>query len=184
MEFRVVQGCDYCDATAQIVQSDLAQIGLKVNILVTPSTQYACPLTAGSCSYSTALAAAAQASQLSWFGTGTYAPAADTPADAWLLFVNNATSSNDWAIYSNPTVQKCVNGFTSISDTTQLLNLCTAAYTQVYTDAPYVWLGSIKPFFGSGSLVWQKSVVNNFYVDPVFSGQSSTAIFNTVTFNS
>ena len=184
MDFRVVQGCDYCDATAQIVQSDLAQIGLKVNILVTPSTQYVCPLIAGSCSYSSALSTAAQASQLSWFGTGTYAPAADTPADAWLLFVNNATSSNDWAIYANPTVQKCVNGFTSISDTTQLVNLCTAAYTQVYNDAPYVWLGSIKPFFGSGSLVWEKSVVNNFYVDPVFSGQSSTAIFNTVTFNS
>lgn len=184
IDFSVVQGCDYCDSTAQIVQSDLAQIGLKVNINVIPSAQWTCPLTAGTCSYSSALANAQQASQLTWFGTGTFAPAADTPADAWLLFVNNATSSNNWAIYANPTVQSCVNGFTSISDTTQLVNLCTAAYTQVYNDAPYIWLGTIKPFFGSGSLVWQKSVVNGFFVDPVFSGQSSTAIFNTVTFNS
>jgi len=184
MEFRVVQGCDYCNTAAQIVQSDLAQIGLKVNIEVTPSTQYAYPNTGGTQSYTQSLSAAQTISQLTWFGTGTFAPAADTPADAWLLFVNNATSSNNWAIYSNPTVQKCVNGFTSISDTTQLVNLCTAAYTQVYNDAPYIWLGTIKPFFGAGSLVWQKSVVNNFYVDPVFSGQSSTVIFNTVTFNS
>jgi len=184
MDFRVVQGCDYCDTTAQIVQSDLAQIGLKVNILVTPSTQYAYPNTGGTQSYSQSLAAAQNITQLSWFGTGTFAPAADTPADAWLLFVNNATSSNNWAIYSNPTVQKCVDGFTTISDATQLISLCTAAYTQVYNDAPYLWLGTIKPFFGSGSLAWQKSVVRNFYVDPVFSGQSSTAIFNTVTFNS
>jgi hypothetical protein len=75
-----------------------------------------------------------------------------------------------------------VNGFTTISDATQLVNLCTAAYTQVYNDAPYLWLGTIKPFFGAGSIAWQKSVVNSFYVDPVFSGQSSTVIFNTVTF--
>jgi len=182
MDLRVVQGCDYCNSAAQIVLSDLQQIGLKVNIIVTPSTQYACPLTGGTCSYSTALGEANQTAQIAWFGTGTFAPAADTPADAWLLFVNNATSSNNWAIYSNPIVQKCVDGFTSISNTTQLLNLCTAAYTQVYNDAPYIWLGTIKPFFGSGSLVWQKSVVSSFYVDPVFSGQSSTAIFNTVTF--
>jgi len=184
MDFRVVQGCDYCDSTAQIVQSDLSQIGLKVNIIVTPSAQYACPLTGGTCAYTQAVGTANETSQLTWFGTGTFAPAADTPADAWLLFVNNATASNNWAIYSNPTVQQCVDGFTTISNTTQLINICTKAYTQVYNDAPYIWLGTIKPFFGSGSLVWQKSVVNSFYVDPVFSGQSSTAIFNTVTFNS
>ncbi len=184
MDFRVVQGCDYCDTTAQIVQSDLQQLGLTVNIIVTPSTQYTFPNTGGTQSYTQSLGAASTISQLTWFGTGTFAPAADTPADSWLLFVNNATSSNNWAIYSNPTVQKCVNGFTSISDATQLISLCTAAYTQVYSDAPYIWLGTIKPFFGAGSLVWQKSVVHNFYVDPVFSGQSSTVIFNTVTFNS
>jgi ABC-type transport system substrate-binding protein len=182
MEFRVVQGCDYCNLAAQIVQSDLQQIGFKVNIIVTPSTSYAYPLTGGTESYSSALNASQTISQLTWFGTGTFAPAADTPADSWLLFVNNQTSSNNWAIYSNPTVQACVNGFTTISDATQLVNLCTAAYTQVYNDAPYLWLGTIKPFFGAGSIAWQKSVVNSFYVDPVFSGQSSTVIFNTVTF--
>ena len=184
MDFRVVQGCDYCNTAAQIVQSDLQQLGLTVNIIVTPSTQYTYPNTGGTQSYTQSLGAASTISQLTWFGTGTFAPAADTPADSWLLFVNNATSSNNWAIYSNPTVQKCVNGFTTISDATQLISLCTTAYTQVYNDAPYIWLGTIKPFFGAGSLVWQKSVVSGFYVDPVFSGQSSTAVFNTVTFNS
>jgi len=184
MDFRVVQGCDYCNTAAQIVQSDLQQLGFKINIIVTPSTQYTYPNTGGTQSYTQSLGAASTISQLTWFGTGTFAPAADTPADSWLLFVNNATSSNNWAIYSNPTVMKCVNGFTSISDATQLVSLCTAAYTQVYNDAPYIWLGTIKPFFGAGSLVWQKSVVSGFYVDPVFSGQSSTAVFNTVTFNS
>ncbi len=184
MEFRVVQGCDYCNTAAQVVTNDLQQLGFKVNIIVTPSTSYAYPLTGGTESYSSALSVSQSIAQLTWFGTGTFAPAADTPADNWLLSVNNQTASNNWAIYYNPTVQKCVNGFTTISDTTQLVNICTAAYQQVYNDAPYVWLGTIKPFFGAGSLAWQKSVVSGFYVDPVFSGQSSTAVFNTVTFNS
>jgi len=184
IDFRVVQGCDYCATTAQLVAADLQQLGLTINVIVTPSTQYTYPNTGGTQSYAQSLNASQSIAQMSWFGTGTFAPAADTPADSWLLFVNNATSSNNWAIYYNPTVQKCVNGFTTISDATQLINLCTAAYTQVYNDAPYIWLGTIKPFFGSGSLVWQKSVVHSFFVDPVFSGQSSTAIFNTVTFNS
>ena len=47
---------------------------------------------------------------------------------------------------------------------------------------PYIWLGTIKLFFGAGSIVWNNQVVNSFYVDPVYSGQSSTVIFNTVQF--
>jgi peptide/nickel transport system substrate-binding protein len=184
IEFRVVNGCGYCIDTGQIIQNDLAAIGLSVNVIVTPSSQYGCPLTGGTCSYSTALADASTISQMSWFGTGTFAPAADTPADNWLLTVSNATSSNNWAIYANPTVQKCVNAWTTVSDTTQLINLCTAAQLQAYNDAPYIWLGTIKPFFGAGSVVWDKGTVANFYVDPVYSGQSSTAIFNTVSFTS
>jgi ABC-type transport system substrate-binding protein len=183
LEFRVVNGCGYCIDTGQIIQNDLAQIGLTVNVIVTPSAQYGCPLTAGTCSYSAALNASNTISQMSWFGTGTFAPAADTPADNWLLTVNNHTSSNNWAIYSNPTVQACVDAWTSVSDVTQLTNICTKAQQQAYNDAPYLWLGTIKPLFGAGSVVWDKTVVNNFYVDPVYSGQSSTVIFNTVTFN-
>lgn len=183
IEFRVVVGCDYCISAAEIVSNDLGQLGLTVNIIVTPSTQYAFPNTGGTESYSSALSVANQISHLTWFGTGTFAPAADTPADNWLLSVNNATGSNNWAIYSNPIVQKCVNGFTTISDATQLQTLCTAAQTQVYNDAPYLWLGTLRPLFGAGSIVWDKSTVSGFYVDPVFSGQSSTVIFNTVTFS-
>jgi ABC-type transport system substrate-binding protein len=184
IEFRVVNGCSYCIDTGQIIQNDLAQIGLTVNVIVTPSAQYGCPFTAGTCSYATSLSDSATISQMSWFGTGTFAPAADTPADNWLLTVSNVTSSNNWAIYANPTVQKCVNACTTVSDITQLINLCTAAQLQAYNDAPYIWLGSIKPFFGAGSVVWDKAAVQGFYVDPDYSGQSSTVIFNTVTFSS
>jgi ABC-type transport system substrate-binding protein len=182
LTFRVVQGCTYCDLAAQLVENDLLQIGLTVNIVVTAPSDYAIPNIAGTGSYSQALNASQTIAQLSWFGTGTFAPAADTPADNWLLSSNNNTSSNNWAIYSNPIVQACVNAFTSTSNTTLLTNLCTKAQAQEYSDAPYIWLGTIKLFFGAGSIVWNKNVVNSFYVDPVYSGQSSTVIFNTVTF--
>jgi ABC-type transport system substrate-binding protein len=182
VEFRVVAGCSYCESTAEIVQSDLAQIGVSVTIEVTQPSLYQCPQTAGTCSYSTALADAQSIAQLSWFGTGTFAPAAPDPADAWLLFANNQTSSNNWAIYSNPTVQKCVNDWTNGASNQTLVSDCTAAQLQFYNDAPYIPLGTLKLVFGAGSIVWNKNVVKSMLLDPVYTGQSSTAIFNTITF--
>jgi ABC-type transport system substrate-binding protein len=183
VEFRVVAGCSYCEATAEIVQSELAQnLGINLNIEVTQPAQYECPYTAGTCSYSQALNDPQTVAQLSWFGTGTFAPAAPDPADAWLLFANNQTSSNNWAIYSNPTVQKCVNDWTNGASNQTLISDCTAAQLQFYNDAPYAALGTLKLVFGAGSIVWNKNVVKSMLLDPVYTGQSSTAIFNTITF--
>jgi ABC-type transport system substrate-binding protein len=182
MEFRVVAGCSYCEATAEIVQSDLSSLGFNINIEVTEPSQYQCPYTAGTCSYSQAVSDSQTIAQLSWFGTGTFAPAAPTPADAWLLFANNATASNNWAIYSNPTVQKCVDDWTNGASNTTLVSDCTAAQLQFYNDAPYIPLGTLKLVFGAGSIVWKSSVVKSMLLDPVYTGQTSTAIFNTITF--
>ncbi len=182
LEFRVVAGCTYCNSAAQIVQADLGQIGITINIEVVPSSQYTLPYVAGAGSYQAGLAAAQQVSQFTWFGTGTFAPGAPTPADAWLLFANQNTPANDYAIYANPTVQKCVDAWTSTADLSLIKNLCTQAQSQMYNDAPYIWLGAIKLVFGGGSVAWQKSVVKGMLLDPVFTGISSTAIFNTVTF--
>jgi len=182
IDFRVVAGCTYCISAAQIVQSDLSQVGITVNIAVIPGSEYTLPYVAGAGSYSAGLAVAQQVSQLTWFGTGTFAPGAVTPADAWILFANQNTPANDYAIYANPIVQKCVDAWTSTNDVNQIKQLCTAAQLQMYNDAPYIWLGSIKLVFGGGSVAWQKSVVNGGYLDPVYPGISSTVIFNTVTF--
>jgi len=182
IDFRVVAGCTYCISAAQIVQADLSQIGITVNIAVIPGSEWTLPYVAGAGSYSAGLAAAQTVSNLSWFGTGTFAPGAVTPADAWILFANYNTPANDYAIYANPTVQKCVDAWTSTNDENLIRQLCTAAQLQMYNDAPYIWLGSIKLVFGGGSVAWQKSVVSGMLLDPVYTGISSTAIFNTVTF--
>ena len=182
LEFRVVSGCGYCYSTAQIVQADLAQIGIQTNIEVTPGNQWALPYVAGAGTYQQGLNASQQVAQLTWFGTGTFAPTAPTPADAWLMFASNQTPANNYAIYSNPTVQQCVNDWTSVSDPNVIKAACTTAQKQMYDDAPYIWLGAIKLVFGAGSVAWQKNVVKSALLDPIFTGISSTVIFNTVTF--
>jgi ABC-type transport system substrate-binding protein len=182
LEFAVVAGCSYCEQTAEIVQADLSQIGINVNIQVIEPNDYALPNIAGASSYAAGVNSSQTIAQLSWFGTGTFAPAAPDPADAWLLFVNNQTSSNNWALYSNPTVQNCVNDWTNGSSNSTLVSACTAAQAQVYNDAPYIFLGTLKLVFGAGSIVWNRNVVKSMLLDPVYTGQSSTAIFNTIQF--
>ena len=182
LEFRIVAGCAYCDATAQIVQSDLSQIGIQVNIEVTPSSQFNLPYISGYGSYQQALADANQSAQLQWFGLGTFAPDTPTPADAWILFGSYNTPVNDYAVYANPTVQACVNAWETSDNVTNITQLCTAAQLQYYNDAPYIWLGSTTLVFGAGTVCWDKSVVKSFLLDPIFTGQSTTTIFNTVTF--
>jgi ABC-type transport system substrate-binding protein len=182
LDFRVVAGCAYCISAAQIVQADLAQIGITINVEVIPGSEWIIPYVAGYASYQSDLAVTQQISSFQWFGTGTFAPGAVTPADAWILFVSNSSIANNQATYANPVVQKCVNAWTTTNNLTYITQVCTAAQLQVYNDAPYIWLGALKLVFGGGSVAWDKNVVSGMLLDPVFSGESSTAIFNTVTF--
>jgi ABC-type transport system substrate-binding protein len=182
LEFRLLAGCSFCVNTAQIVQADLAQIGINVNIEVTPPASYGPPLIGGTSSFAIAAQNNATESQLTWLGAFTFAPGADTPADPWLGWMNGNTPANNWAIYTHPIVQKCVDAWTSGVDDTTIKQLCTAAQKQTDLDSPYVWLGSLKLVVGSGSVVWDKKVIANALIDPVYTGQSDTVIFNTVTF--
>jgi peptide/nickel transport system substrate-binding protein len=182
LEFRIIQGCGVCLSTANLVDSDLSALGIPVNVIITTPSQYAPPYIGGDGTYPTGVNESQTIAQIAWFGTATFAPDQPTPADSWLTWVSNETAANNWAIYSNPVVQTCVNDLTNGTPQAQLITACTAAQAQVANDAPYVWLGSVKLFFGGGSIVWNNQVVKSFLADPVFSGQSSTAIFNTVQF--
>ncbi len=164
------------------MQADLAQLGINVNIEVTNSNQFNLPYISGYGSYQQALADASQSAQLQWFGLSTFAPDAPTPADAWILFGNYNTPVNDYAVYANPIVQKCVDAWTSSANVSNIMQLCTAAQLQYYNDAPYIWLGATTLVFGAGSVCYEKNVIKSMLFDPVFTGQTTSAIFNTVTF--
>ena len=180
LEFSTIASCSFCLAIAQIVQGDLAQIGINVEISATAAGTQQAPYAA----YSTELSNANQIAPLALLGTGDWAPATLTPADYWVSFVSNGSFLGNYAVYSNPKVQACVNSFTSTSNVSQIEALCGPAQQQIYNDAPYAWLGVNRLWYVDGSLVWQKNVVQNFYVDQVWSGQDLAPLFNTVTFAS
>lgn len=178
LNFTVISGCQFCVATAQIVQADLAQIGITVDIEVQDTTSYYTPYS----SYSSEISAPSQIGSLSLLGAEEWGPATLTPADYWYTFVSNESLYGNWAVYSSPSVVACANAFTSTTNVTLIQSLCTAAQKQIYDDAPYAWLGLVTLWYAAGSLVWEKSVVSGFLVDPVWDGQDTAPIFNTLTF--
>ena len=182
LEFRVIAGCISCISAAQVIQADLGQIGITVTVEVTPPAELTLPYTAGYSSFQASAPVAQQEAHLAWMGFPTFAPEAPTPADAWVMFVNSKSPTGNFANYGNPIVDNCVSAWFTTTDVTAIKTACTAANQQIYSDAPYVWLGNPTLAFGGGSVVWDKTVVKGFLMDPDFTSQSTTAIFNTVTF--
>jgi len=162
---------------AQTVQSDLAQIGLNVEINVQDSSVFYTPYG----SYSYEVSNAAQIGNLvEYFGTW----AADrlTAADDWITFVSNQSYAGNTALYSNPTVQSAITALLSSGNLTYIHSQLAAAEKQIYLDAPYAWLGVMKLWYADGSLVWKKNVINSFYVDPTMTAWDTAPFINTVTF--
>jgi ABC-type transport system substrate-binding protein len=179
ISFKVPVDCDYCVNTAQVVQGDLAQIGINVNIEVLATNTWE----QWYGNYTTNVNNAAQIGQLSTLGFDWASPALD-PADYWLSFMSCTSLWGNWAGYCNPTVQKAVNAFLTTSNVTAIQAAVKAADLQAYNDAPYAWLGVVGLWYADGSLVWQKSTVSGMYLDPTFTGMDTAPLINTVTFTS
>jgi len=178
LDFHVIAGCQYCINTAQVIQGDLSQIGITVNIDVMNGGQYY----SGFGPVSIELQNPALLGQLSLMGVGDFAPATLAPPEYWFYFVGNGSFSNQ-AIYFNPTVQKCLTAFSESNNISFIQSLCRAAQDQINSDAPYAWLGLLHLWYADGSLVWNNHVVKSFYADPLWTGQDTAPLFNTVTFN-
>jgi peptide/nickel transport system substrate-binding protein len=180
LTLRIASDVQYDSIAADIIQNDLSQIGIHVNIQSMPESQLLSSFGAGSYSYMKSTASTFGNLQLMQ-GVAWY-PSTPTPAEPWVDFLSDVSTWGNVAIYSNPVVQQCVNSFTSTTNTTLIKNLCTRAENQLYADAPYGWIGTFQLWYGDGSIVWQKSTVKSFLLDPVFGGQDSDPIINTVTF--
>jgi len=178
---RVQSGCPVCTNAVEVIQSDLADLGLTVNIQVMLPSLFNAQL--GTYEYD--LENAEQIGQIVFTNSGFgWGPATLTPADYWVTFTSNQSLWGNDQAYYNPVVQKAINAFfTNSSNPTYLKSLVTAAQAQIYDDATYAWLGTFGLWLPSGgSIVWKNGVVTGFFVDPVWTGQSTEPIFNTVTF--
>jgi ABC-type transport system substrate-binding protein len=180
LTFVAVAGVPYGLTIAQIVQSDLAAINITVNISVVQSGAFYANLG----SYSSDLQNKNNVAQIMVQNGVSWAPSALTPADDFVNWVSNQSSWGNTAIYYNPIVQNCVNSFTATDNVSYIQSLCKAAEIQIYNDAPYAWLGVNTLWDSSGSLVWQKGVIKSFLLDPVWGGENTAPIINTVTFGS
>jgi len=180
LTLRSQANCSTCTNAAQVVQADLANIGVNVNIEVQTTGNFYSVLG----SYSSELANPDALGQIAFVNSGFgWGPASLTPADYWVTFVSNKSTWGNYAIYSDPTVQACVDAFTSIQDTAKIQSLCTAAQAKLYEDAPYGWVGTFGLWEPSGgSIVWKNGVVTGFAVDPVWTGICTAPLLNTVTF--
>ncbi len=136
--------------TAQIVANDLSALNIPVNVIVTTPSQYAPPSWPAPVHTQRKSTSPRPSSNIMWFGTATFAPDEPTPADSWLTWVSNETSANNWAIYSNPIVQTCVNDITNGTPASHLLQRAPLRRPRSQHDAPYIWLGSVKLRRGFG----------------------------------
>ncbi|MGA3406682.1 MAG: ABC transporter substrate-binding protein [Candidatus Bathyarchaeia archaeon] len=180
LSFKTIVSCSWCVNVAELVQSDLAQIGITVNIDVLSIGSY----TSAYGSYNYNLQNAQNIGQLAFLGSANWAPDALTPVDNWLSFVSKGSVWGNWAIYTHPVVESAISSFFSSTDTSHIRSQVAIAQAQIYKDAPYAWLGVNQLWYGGGSLAWQKGVVSGFYLDQLWGGCDTLPLFNTVTFSS
>lgn len=180
LTFRVVAGCPLCTNAAQVVQANLADLGIGVNVIVQTNGPFYSVLG----SYASEVANPQPLGQLAFVNSGFgWGPATLTPADYWVSFVSNKSTWGNYAIYYDPIVQKCVDSFTNGSDQGTIQSACKDAQAKLYDDAPYAWVGTFGLWEPSGgSIVWKNGVVTGFYTDPVWTGMCTAPLLNTVTF--
>jgi len=179
ISLQAVSGCTWCVNAAQVIQSDLAQLNITVNIDEVLSSDY---YTYAIGPYPSMVQNAAELGNINFVCALSATPDAFTPADAWTTFVSNQSQLCNLAVYSNPTVQACVNSWFNGSSISEITSDCTAAQKQIYNDAPYVFLVP-RLWWIDGSTVWlHNGPVASFYMDPEFSGIDTEPFINTVTF--
>jgi peptide/nickel transport system substrate-binding protein len=182
LQFAMLASCTTCLEVGQIVQSDLAAVGITVEIEALSTAAFGPPYMVGFGGYVYDSTIAQQAANFVWMGDNTFAPDILTPADEWTTFVSCTSIANDFAVYCNPIVQQGIDAWFNGSSPTVLHNALAAAQKQIVADEPEYYFGILGLWFGGGSVAWDKSTVSSFLMEPLWSGFDSAPIVNTVQF--
>lgn len=161
----------------QVIQSDLAQIGITVNLVTQPYAQ--CEAQQGAYAFNLGLNSS-NSYNIELPGCGPWGPSELTPADAWVDFASNRSGIGNTAVYSNPIVENGINAFFDSQNTTYIQSQMKAAQLQLYNDAPLITIG-LGLWIVDGSLAWQNGVIKSFLVDPLTTGTDTMPILNTIT---
>lgn len=166
----------YEEPEAEIIQSDLAQIGIQTNIVVEETSQYYTYFGP----YAYELQNAQKVPDITFDGSVPYAPDFMTPIDYWSFFVTNYTLFGNYAIYSDPIVNTNVAFMFHSDNTTAILQHLAVAQQQIMNDAPYAWLFDAQLPLASGSYAYNKHVIGGFLADPNLEGVDTDPILNTI----
>jgi len=179
LTLRIISGCLSCTTGAEIIQSNLSEIGINVIVTALPASVYWTPFG----DYSTNLKNAKELGHMSflggWFG---YAPDYLAPTNYWSNFVTSRSLWGNFAAYKNPTVDHAVSVLASSGNADEIVAALKAAQQQIYDDVPYAWIGTAKLWFGDGSFVWRKALIKEVWFDPSYGGINDAPLFNTVVF--
>lgn len=180
LTIRTIAGCPYCDTAAEVIQGYLSAIGIPSTISIVEQSDYFAPYG----NTETIIQNAAQLGHISFLDGLSNANPGLNPFDNWNAYYTNRSGFGNWAGYWNPVVQACPDAMLTTDTVAQIQAICAKAQARAYNDAPYVFF-SAKLFWVAGSVVWlTQGPIKSFDMDPVVSCDTSTAIFNTVTFKS
>jgi peptide/nickel transport system substrate-binding protein len=170
-------GTSWETPAAEIIQQDLAQIGITVNIQVVPDSVFYSPFG----SYQTNLQDASQIPPLSFNAVDGYAPDYLAPTDFWTSFVTNMSPWGNWGAYNNPTVDSAVLFMDHSNNLSAIMQKLTVAQGVIYNQAPYDWLFAAQLPLIDGSYAYNKQTISGFYMDPNLVGVTDLPILNTIT---
>jgi ABC-type transport system substrate-binding protein len=171
-----VLGEFYESPMAQIIASDLAQIGLTINIQVVTDAQYYQYYGP----YSTNVANAAKIPPLAMGNVAGFSPDYLAPTDFWGAFVTNYSSWGNFGMYNNPAVDADVLFMSHSTNQTAILQHLADAQMRIYNDAPYAWLFAAELPAIQGTYAYKLGTIHSFYMEPNLMGVSDIPLFNTV----
>ncbi len=168
---------------ATILQSQLSEnLGIDLRIDVSSYAAWIQPYNNGYV-WLTNKTNAATIADITFEGAPSYGQVENTPVDNWATFVTPyGFNLAGWSTNDTIALTQALQG--GSGNHTYILQLAQKAQGEVCNQAPYIWIGVFKLVLGDGSVAYKKSVINNFYFDPMWSGATVPPIFNTVTFNS
>lgn len=175
----VIGQCGYCTLRAEVIQGDLAQIGITVTIDALTAQNWcdiACQSFTG---YESELP---QVGNIEDVGGNNWGPTFLSPAEYWVAFASNTSAYGDTALYATPTSNACAASFFNGSSVSTIQSICGQAQEQMYNSGAYFGWVVLKYFHGASSTAWLSGVVKNVYFDPFWTGITTDPIFNTVTF--
>jgi len=175
----VVDSCSYCSLRAQVIQADLAQIGITVTISILSGPNWceiACQSYGG---YETELS---QIGNIEDVGGNNWGPTFLSPAEYWVAFASNVSAYGDTALFATNESNACAQSFFNGSSTSAIQSICGQAQEQLYDSGAYFGWTVLKYFHGASSTAWLNSEIKSVYFDPLWTGITTDPVFNTVTF--